>query len=187
VIVDLGTGDGRAVLAAAAAHSDRLVLGIDPVAAAMAEASRRAALPARRGGLPNAAFVVAAAEALPAELAGIAERVTVTLPWGSLLRGALAIDEPAAAGIAGLVGPGGRVAMLLAPAARDRLDPATDVRRRLDDGLAADWAALGLELLDARPATEAEIAAARSTWARRLGLRADDPERTPFRIELVRG
>ncbi len=34
---------------------------------------------------------------------------------------------------------------------------------------------LGLELCEARPATDAEIAAARSTWARRLGLRAGRP------------
>ncbi|MEW6225548.1 MAG: class I SAM-dependent methyltransferase [Chloroflexota bacterium] len=184
--MDLGTGDGRYVLATAAADPDRLVVGIDPVAAAMAEASRRAALPARRGGLPNALFVAAAAEALPAELAGIAGRVTITLPWGSLLRAALARDAAGAAGIVGLLAAGGEVELLLAPAARDGLDPALDVRRRLDDGLAADWAAFGLELVEARPASAADIEATRSTWARRLGLRADDPDRTPFRLRLAR-
>ena len=62
VVVDLGTGDGRFVLAAAAAGPDTLVIGVDASAGAMAEASRRAAGPTRRGGLPNALFVVAAAE-----------------------------------------------------------------------------------------------------------------------------
>ena len=71
----------------------------------MAEASRRAARPARRGGLPNALFVVAAAEAPPPELHGLADLVTITLPWGSLLRGALALDDAVAAGIARLVAP----------------------------------------------------------------------------------
>jgi methylase of polypeptide subunit release factors len=42
VTVDLGCGDGRAVLAAAAGRPDRLVVGVDASAAAMAEASRRA-------------------------------------------------------------------------------------------------------------------------------------------------
>jgi 16S rRNA (adenine(1408)-N(1))-methyltransferase len=65
VTVDLGCGDGRAVLAAAAAQSDRLVVGVDANAAAMAEASRRAGRTPGRGGLPNALFVVGAAEALP--------------------------------------------------------------------------------------------------------------------------
>ena len=60
--VDLGTGDGRRVLRAASARPDTLVIGVDANAAGMAEASRRAA---RRGALPNALFVVAAAEHPP--------------------------------------------------------------------------------------------------------------------------
>ena len=60
--IDLGTGDGRFVLAAAAARPDTLVIGLDADAAAMAEASRRAA---RRGAVSNALFAVAAAEHPP--------------------------------------------------------------------------------------------------------------------------
>lgn len=60
--VDLGTGDGRSVLAAAAAQPDVLVVGVDASAAAMADASRRAA---RRSALPNALFAVMAAEHPP--------------------------------------------------------------------------------------------------------------------------
>ena len=60
--LDLGTGDGRHVLAAAAARPDALVIGVDADASAMAEASRRAA---RRHPLPNALFAVAAAEHPP--------------------------------------------------------------------------------------------------------------------------
>jgi 16S rRNA (adenine(1408)-N(1))-methyltransferase len=62
VAIDLGTGDGRHVLAAAAASPDTLVVGVDANAAGMAEASRRAA---RRSALPNALFAVAAAEHPP--------------------------------------------------------------------------------------------------------------------------
>jgi 16S rRNA (adenine(1408)-N(1))-methyltransferase len=62
VAIDLGTGDGRRVLAVAAARPDTLVIGVEANAAGMAEASRRAA---RRGALPNALFAVAAAEHPP--------------------------------------------------------------------------------------------------------------------------
>jgi 16S rRNA (adenine(1408)-N(1))-methyltransferase len=62
VTLDLGTGDGRYVLAAAAARPDMLVIGLDANAAGMAESSRRAA---RRGARPNALFAVAAAEHPP--------------------------------------------------------------------------------------------------------------------------
>ena len=61
-MLDLGTGDGRHVLAAARARPEVLVVGVDANAAGMAEASRRAA---RRGAVPNALFVVAAAEHPP--------------------------------------------------------------------------------------------------------------------------
>jgi 16S rRNA (adenine(1408)-N(1))-methyltransferase len=186
VLADLGTGDGRFVLAAAAGEPDRLVIGIDPVAAGLAEASRRAAASPSRGGRPNALFVVAAAESLPRALCGVAERVTVNLPWGSLLRGALALDEAAAAGIATLVAPGGRAELLLAPAPRDRLAPELSVDARLADGrLEADWRRLGLCLLDARRATDAELAATTTTWAKRLRLQAGSgADRTPWRLVL---
>ena len=183
--VDLGTGDGRFVLATAAADPGRFVVGIDPVAGAMADASRRAARPAGKGGLPNALFVVASAEALPPELRGIADLVTVNLPWGSLLRGALALDPVTADGIAALVRPGGRVELLLAPSPRDRLAAGVDVRARLDAGLAHDWRALGLRLETAREATPADLAGRRTTWARRLRLGTTD-DRRAWRLVLRR-
>ena len=182
--MDLGTGDGRAVLAIAGANPDRLVIGIDPVADSLAEASRRAAAPVRKGGRPNALFVVAAAESLPRELCGIAERVTVTLPWGSLLRGALALDDAAAAGIASLVAPGGTVELLLAPAARDRLAADVSVEARLADGLAADWRRHGLRVLEAIPAPAEALEATPTTWARRLRLGGPGADRTAWRLVL---
>ena len=68
------------MLATAAAQPDRLVVGVDASAAAMAVASRRAAATPRRGGLPNALFVVAAVEALPPELNGLTNAVTIHFP-----------------------------------------------------------------------------------------------------------
>jgi tRNA G46 methylase TrmB len=62
VAIDLGTGDGRHVLAVAAARPDTLVIGVDASAAAMAAAARKAM---RRDALPNALFAVAAAEHPP--------------------------------------------------------------------------------------------------------------------------
>jgi 16S rRNA (adenine(1408)-N(1))-methyltransferase len=80
VSVDLGTGDGRYVLSEAAAHPDRLVIGIDANVTAMVEAARPVTGRPSRGGLPNALFVVAAVEALPAELDGVADLVTAHFP-----------------------------------------------------------------------------------------------------------
>ena len=54
---------------------------------------RRDARPPARGGRPNALFVVAAAEAPPRELIGLADEVRILFPWGSLLRGVLGQDN----------------------------------------------------------------------------------------------
>ena len=165
------------------------MLGIDPVAAAMAESSRRASRPARRGGVANAAFVVASAEAPPPELVARIDRLTINLPWGSLLRGALALPgaEVASRGIANLVTPCGTVEMLLAPAARDQLGADVDVETRVHATLAADWHAVGLELLKARPATDTDLANVQTTWSKRLRLAGGAAsQRAPWFLLLQR-
>lgn len=166
--IDVGTGDGRAVLATAAAEPATLVIGLDAVASSMAESSRRAAGPARRGGLSNAMFVVAAAEAPPAELAGLAMRVTVRFPWGSLLRGCLGAHAEVAVGLARLVAPGGVLELLLAPAERDGLDGLPTETGAVVAAAAGAFEPLGLRLVEGRVAMEDEVQGSQSTWARRL-------------------
>jgi 16S rRNA (adenine(1408)-N(1))-methyltransferase len=183
VIVDLGTGDGRAVLAAAARDPGALVLGVDAVAASMAEASRRAARSPTKGGLPNALFVVSAVEALPAALDAGADEVTVLLPWGSLLRGALGLDEAVAGAIARLVKVGGSITMLLSVAERDGIAEVPCLDEAAIREVARRQAGRGLELVRAREATAEDVAATRSSWARRLG---SDPRRRVWLLEFRR-
>ena len=157
------------MLAAAAAEPDRLVVGVDASAAAMAEASRRAARRPDRGGLPNARFVVAAAEALPAALDGLADLVTVHFPWGSLLRGLLTADPAILGGLARSMRPGATLTMLVSATDRDRGAGVGPIGAADLAALAAAYAAHGLAVTRVRPATAADVAATRSTWGRRLG------------------
>jgi 16S rRNA (adenine(1408)-N(1))-methyltransferase len=136
----------------------------------MAEASRRAARPAARGRAPNALFVVAAAERPPLELLGVADELTIHFPWGSLLRGALAIDRAAAGGIAALIKPSGRLTILVSLTDRDGLGLTPIDEPGATDALADRWKAYGLRLEAICPATDADVAATRSSWARRLGV-----------------
>jgi 16S rRNA (adenine(1408)-N(1))-methyltransferase len=175
VTVDLGCGDGRAVLAEAAGRPDRLVVGVDANAAAMAEASRRADRKPGRGGLENALFVVAAAEALPAELEGVADLVTVQFPWGSLLRGLLGADPRVMAGLAGLLSPGGTLRLLVSSTDRDRGAGVAPTSAPTLRGLAAAWEPYGLAVTEVRPATPADVAAAHSSWGKRLGAGRQRP------------
>ncbi|HEY6597335.1 MAG TPA: hypothetical protein VI011_25015 [Asanoa sp.] len=185
----MGTGDGKAVLARAARWPSALVVGIDADRAAIADASRRAARPPKKGGLPNALFVVASAEAPPEELAGRVDELTIQFPWASLLRGTLALDDAVAAGIAGLLAPAGRMTALVAPAARDGLAGLPTTADLLDGAapaLAARWLAHGVTLTDLRDATSAEVAASGSSWAKRLLAGRSAAERPVARLSLRR-
>jgi 16S rRNA (adenine(1408)-N(1))-methyltransferase len=157
------------VLVAAAAQPDRLVVGVDANAAGMATASRRAAVKPSRGGLPNALFVVAPAEALPAELDGVADLVTVHFPWGSLLRGLLGGDPATMTGLARLLRPGGSLQLLLSSTDRDRGVGVAPIQAATLHALAESYATWGLAVTRLRPATLADVAAAHSTWGKRLG------------------
>jgi 16S rRNA (adenine(1408)-N(1))-methyltransferase len=156
------------VLKAAASCPDLLVIGVDADAASMAEASHRAARSPKRGGLPNALFVVAAAESLPSDLDGVAAAVTVHFPWGSLLRGLLTADPAILSGIARIACPGATLSVLLSITEHDRIADVDLLDERTFAALAPAYAAHGFALRDARPATADDIARSHSTWAKRL-------------------
>jgi 16S rRNA (adenine(1408)-N(1))-methyltransferase len=181
VVVDVGTGDGRFVLHEARRDPAALAVGVDAHGASMAESSRRAL---RRNAIPNALFVVAAAEALPEELAGRAQVVTVHFPWGSLLRGLVTGSPDVAATLASMAAPTARVDLLLSARGTDRLPWLDAVDERAASAVAARFAPVGFEPAAVRPATAEDVAASHSTWAKRLGAGANG--RAVWRVSLRR-
>lgn len=149
---------------------DTLVLGIDPDAAALRERSAAAARRHDRGGLPNARFLVASAETLPDDLAGIADELRVTLPWGALLRGATAPEPWFSALVRRVLAPGGTARIILSVVPSDhvpglpRLDPAAATE------LADRYRSAGLTVRELAPVTADEVADLGSSWAKRLGI-----------------
>ena len=181
MVADIGTGDGQAVLARARAERRSLVLGVDAAAGAMAEAAGRAA----RRGPGNAVFFAAGAETLgETVLAGRMDLVTVTFPWGSLLRGVVGLDQEALAGIAALVAPDGRVEVLASVVPSDRIQGIPSLDATWEPSICRAWAAAGLHLVSMRLATSDEVTASRSSWARRL--RAGQATRAVWRLDLCR-
>lgn len=87
VVVDLGTGDGRFVYKKALAEPTTLFIGIEPAHKQVEEFARKVA----RQKLENVLFVVGSFELLPEELSGVADKLFIILPWGTLLK---AIAEP---------------------------------------------------------------------------------------------
>jgi hypothetical protein len=162
VVVDIGTGTGQAVLRRARREPGSLVIGVDAEPSAMANASRRAAASVKKGGLPNALFLVEAAERLPGVLAIRADLVTVTLPWGSLLRGVLDADSAMMAGLTGLLRAAGELVLFLSELDRAQVDALVD---RL----------IGLTLIEVREARESDVTELSSGWAKRLGIPGSRP------------
>ncbi|HEX9961853.1 MAG TPA: class I SAM-dependent methyltransferase [Pyrinomonadaceae bacterium] len=93
VVIDIGTGDGRFVSAAARANPNKFYIGIDANAKPLEKISMKATRKPAKGGLANALFVQAAVENLPEELNETADEIHIHFPWGSLLRAVLAGDE----------------------------------------------------------------------------------------------
>jgi 16S rRNA (adenine(1408)-N(1))-methyltransferase len=173
--VDIGTGDGRFAYHLASADPDRLVIGIDALAEPMGERATTAARKPVKGGRPNLLFVHAAVEALPAELARVAEEVYVQLPWGGLLEGIVLARADVLDGIAALCRPGARVVVTLngeiwldsTPARYEQLPVPTP--QYVAEVIAPGFARAGIQLGAARYSTVAEAKQLSTTWARRLG------------------
>jgi tRNA G46 methylase TrmB len=97
-VLDLGTGDGAAVLRLAKSEPRTLAVGVDTDASRMREISGKAA---RKHAVDNAVFLVGEASEALTLLQGRVDEVRITLPWGSLLRLVLDGDRKFALAVAG--------------------------------------------------------------------------------------
>ena len=152
------------------------MIGLDADASAMAEASRRAAAPPSRGGVPNARFLAASAEELPGPLVASAHQITICLPWGSLLHGLLVADQALVSGIAGTLRSNGEVEIVLSTTARDAVAHGHVLESAADAvAFAGRLEHSGLQVIDCRPAGRSDVERLSSGWGKRLGI----PERRP--------
>ena len=174
VVIDLGAGDGRYAYECARDNSGTLYVAVDPDADRLAEYAYRASRKPARGGVGNALFVVAAVEALPEDLRGIAERVRVNFPWGSLMRGLLEPQPAILAATASMLKPGGVIEIVMS------YDPAHDLQAFAGDALppldaayveetlVPAYEAAGMRVTEHRRMTQDEALELPSTWGRRL-------------------
>jgi 16S rRNA (adenine(1408)-N(1))-methyltransferase len=161
-LIDLGTGDGRFVQTLAGEQPNWFIIGIDACRENLRAASRR--------NIPNTMYLIANARALPAELGGLADRLTINFPWGSLLTGLLAGDPALLGSLLSLARPGAGLEIRLNGEAL--AETGTD----LEAGAAAIAAVLpgsGFRVRAMRALGPAELKAFPSTWARRLAFGRD--------------
>lgn len=92
-MLDIGTGDGRFVSVMARKEPSKFFIGIDANVKPLEKPSMKATRKPSKGGLPNALFVQAAVEDLPEEFDGIANKIHINFPWGSLLKAIITGDS----------------------------------------------------------------------------------------------
>lgn len=177
LVVDLGTGDGKHVLAVARTRPSALVVGLDAGPDAMRKAAARAAAKAAKGGTPNALFVWAAVEQWPAGLDGVTELHSL-MPWGSLLRAFVRPDEDVLRSVAAHCVPGAPFLVTLnlhawrppVPEVGETPEPTPDSALAT---LAPAYARAGWTLQAADYVDEAELAGLGTSWTKRLGASRD--------------
>jgi 16S rRNA (adenine(1408)-N(1))-methyltransferase len=150
----------------------------------MREFSGRAA----RERIANLLYVRSAVEDLPPALDGVADRLTVVLPWGSLLAAVARPSVGVLRGIRGLCQPHAVLTIVLgSDPVRDHAEWLRLGLRPLPDAslasrLAAGYALAGFTLGSVRPMAQDELALWPSTWARRL---AHGRRRTLLQITMT--
>ena len=145
---------------------------------------------ALRAGLGNVIYVRASVEDLPAELVGLADRVTVILPWGSLLAAVACPIVPLLHSVRRLCVSGAALTVVLGvDPERDRAEvlrlrlPALD-GAHFDGALAEGYLAAGFSVTSVRALTAEQLARWPSSWSKRLAFGRPRPV---FQIEAHAG
>ena len=172
VLIDVGTGDGHYVLHVARTHPTWFAVGVDACRENLRVASRKAP--------GNALYVIANALALPGELGGIASKVTINFPWGSLLTGLLDGDPMLLEGLLAIARPGTVLEVrlnggALAGAGYTLESGGARVRQALHEG--------GFDVGDPVWLDARELRQCRTTWAKRLAY-GRDPRAVCLRATL---
>lgn len=162
VLVDVGTGDGRYVLHVARTRPEWFVIVVDACRDNLRKASRKAP--------HNALYVIANALAMPEELTGMASKVTINFPWGSLLTGLLDAEPTLLEGLLSIARPGAGLEIRL------NSEALTETGYTLESGsarLRQSLRSTGFDTGDPRLLDARGLRQCHTTWANRLAYGRD--------------
>ena len=174
IVMDIGTGDGRFVSAAARANPNKFFIGIDANVKPLEKPSMKATRKANKGGLPNAMFVQAAIEFLPEEFAGVADEIHIHFPWGSLLGSVVRGDEQILSSLRNIAAQDCILEIMIGiDIERDaselsRLDIPELSETYFKNTLASRYNAAGFKTVEIRQLSRDEWYKIETSWARKL-------------------
>lgn len=172
IVVDIGTGDGRFVSAAARLNPNKFYIGIDANAKPLEKISMKATR--KKGGLPNVLFVQAAVENLPEELNETADEIHIHFPWGSLLRAVVSGDENVLKNLRRIAAPECLLEIVIGideerdKSEIERLELPKLSSEYLENVLIPKYAAANFEILESGILPASEWARLETSWARKL-------------------
>jgi 16S rRNA (adenine(1408)-N(1))-methyltransferase len=151
-----------------------LFLASDANPDALTEIAWRAGRKPTRGGVPNLICIAEPLDALAKELPPVAERITVILPWGSLLRAVAAPEPDSLRHIAHLGLPGAELEIVVSYAdERDARQEILPAARRFEEHMATlpgFYQQAGLRIVATERIPQRELAGYQTTWAKRLAF-----------------
>lgn len=172
VVIDLGTGDGRFVFAYARENPNSFIIGIDPNQRQMSIYSKKV----NKEKLTNAFFIVGSVEKLPKRLNGIANKVYVNFPWGSLLGGIVNADPTVLKNISSLLKPKGELEITFGysqdsePSEVKRLGLDNLDQTKLKDVIIPGFEKLELNLIQSTNLEKKGIFEIDSSWGKKLSF-----------------
>lgn len=171
----MGSGDGRGPYRWALDQPSRLFIASDTNPAALSETAWKSERKSTRGGVPNLICVAEPLAGLATELAAVADRLTVILPWGNLLRAVLTPELLSLRYLANLCLPDASVEIVLSyDAQRDArqgiLLPSGAVDEEHIATLRRLYQDVGLRIMASDLLSQSELAGYQTTWAKRLAF-----------------
>ena len=174
VIIDIGTGDGRFVYESARLNPNKFYIGIDPNTRPLQKISEKIHRKPAKGGAPNALFIQAAVDDLPAELDGVANEIHVHFPWGSLLHAVATGDIEVLRNLRRICAGGASLEVVIGldserdQAEIERLGLSPVTLEFIDNVLGPNYAAAGFQIVERGTIGAAEWPRINTSWARRL-------------------
>jgi 16S rRNA (adenine(1408)-N(1))-methyltransferase len=168
-VIDIGTGDGRFVSAAAKVNPNKFFIGVDANVKPLEKPSMRATRKPAKGGPANAMFVQAAVEDLPEEFDSVADEIHIHFPWGSLLKAVATGEADVLASLKRIAAPGCLLEIIIGiDPELDRLGVPELTPIILHSFLIPKYIAAGFTFVEWRELTQAESSKLETSWARRL-------------------
>lgn len=183
VVVDVGTGDGRFIHKNATKNPHIFYIGIDPSETQIKTYSKKSV----KERLKNTLYVTASIELLSKELFGIATKVIINFPWGSLLGGIAKADEKTIFNLAGMLREKGELEITFGysekaePTETERLGLENIDLKTLENNVIKMFENMGFKLEFIETLEKDEIFEIESSWAKKLKF---GQERDIFRIIL---